>query len=56
MDRLSNQLLSDPMGVTMSREEDNYSDQPSIDADLRAVDKQCKLLCLKLSGIYRLMF
>ena len=38
MDQLSNQLLSGPMGVTMSREEDNYPDQPSIDADLRAVE------------------
>ena len=38
MDQLSNQLPFGPMGVTMSREEDNYPDQPSIDAELRAVE------------------
>ena len=33
-----NQLLSDFMGIIMSREEDNFSDIPREDADLRAVE------------------
>ena len=38
MDQVSIQLLSGPMGVTMSREEDNFHDQPSEDANLRSVE------------------
>ena len=33
-----NQLLSDFMGAIMSQEDANYADQPSEDADLRAVE------------------
>ena len=38
LDELSIQLCSDFMGIISSREENNITDVPSEDADLRAVE------------------